>query len=120
MLSSYKEGYSAVASLKDDPIGDWFDKEDHLLVRARMVRKASILWAPPHRDWPVLHSVLIKAPKHAGDRWLVVFKADTDEGPRVAFFKGGSLMGALGNGLSAVFGGRIEWKLETPYRPERG
>lgn len=109
-----------MASLRDDPTGDWWDTDAHLSVRANMVRKASIDWAPPRRDWPLLHSALIKAPKHAGDRWLVVFKATTGDGERVAFYKGSSLMGALANGLQAVFSGRIQWKLETPYRPERG
>lgn len=109
-----------MASLKDDPTGQWWDTDDHLLTRSRMVRKASILWAPPLRDWPMLHSVLLKAPKHPGDKWLAVFKATTDEGERVAFFKGSSLMAALGNGLSAVFSHRIDWKVETPYRPKRG
>lgn len=109
-----------MASLKDDPIGLWWDTDDHLLTRARMVRKASILWAPPRRDFPVLHSVLLKAPKHTGDKWLAVFKATTDDGEKVAFFKGSSLMAALGNGLSAVFAGRVDWKVETPYRPQRG
>jgi len=108
-----------MASLKDDPTGLWYDEDDHLLTRARMVRKASILWAPPRRDWPVLHSALIKAPKHTGDKWLVVFKATMPEGERVAFFKGSSLMAALGNGLSAVFANRIDWRVETPYRPQR-
>jgi len=109
-----------MAELKTDPIGDWWDADDHLLTRARMVRSSSIKWAPPRRNWPVLHSVLLKAPKHTGDRWLAVFKATTDEGEMVAFFKGSTLMAALANGLGAVFTGRIDWKLETPYRPERG
>lgn len=109
-----------MASLKDDPTGLWFDSEDHLLVRARMVRKASIDWAPPRRDWPVLHSALIKAPKHAGDKWLVVFKATMPEGERVGFHKGSTLMAALANGLARVFSGRMDWKVETPYRPHRG
>lgn len=109
-----------MASLKDDPTGDWFDTEDHLLVRARMVRSASILWAPPRRDWPILYSVLLKPPKHTGDKWLAVFKAQTEDGDMVAFHKGHTLMAALANGLSRVFSGRIEWKLETPYRPPRG
>jgi len=109
-----------MASLKDDPTGLWWDTDDHLLTRARMVRKASIEWAPPRRDWPVLNSVLLKAPKHTGDKWLAVFKGTTPDGERVAFFKGSSLMAALGNGLSAVFSGRIDWKVETPYRPQRG
>jgi len=109
-----------MASLKDDPIGDWWDVDDNLLTRARMVRKASILWCPPRRDYPVLHSALLKAPKHPGDKWLVVFKAETEDGHRVAFFKGSSLMAALGNGLSAVFSNRVDWKVETPYRPPRG
>lgn len=108
-----------MASLKDDPTGLWWDTDDNLLVRARLVRKASIQWAPPQRDYPVLHSALIKAPKYAGDKWLVVFKATVPEGERVAFFKGNSLMGALGNGLAAVFSNRIIWKVETPYRPKR-
>jgi hypothetical protein len=51
---------------------------------------------------------------------LAVFKATSDEGEMVAFFKGSTLMAALANGLGAVFAGRIDWKLETPYRPERG
>jgi hypothetical protein len=109
-----------MASLKDDFIGDWWDTDDHLLVRARLVRKASIQWAPPRRDYPVLHSALIKAPKHPGDRWLVVFKATTDDGERVAFFKGSTLMAALGNGLAAVWSGRIKWQVETPWRPPHG
>ena len=109
-----------MASLKDDPTGLWWDSDDHLLVRARMVRKASIDWAPPVRTYPVLHSALVKAPKHAGDKWLVVFKASTEAGEMVAFFKGSSLMAALGNGLSSVFSGRIKWTVETPYRPPRG
>lgn len=109
-----------MASLKDDPTGQWFDTDEHLLTRSRMVRKASIQWAPPRHDWPVLHSVLLKAPKHPGDKWLAVFKATLPDGEKVAFFKGSSLMAALGNGLSAVFSGRIDWKLETPYRPQRG
>lgn len=109
-----------MASLKDDPTGLWWDSDDHMLVRARMVRKASIRWAPPVRDYPMLHSALIKAPKYAGDKWLVVFKATMPEGERVAFFKGTSLLSALGNGLGAVFSGRIDWKVETPYRPQRG
>lgn len=109
-----------MADLSKDPIGDWYDTDDHLLTRARMVRKASIWWAPPHRDWPMLHSVLLKAPKHPGDKWLAVFKATMPEGERVAFFKGSSLLAALGNGLSAVVSGRIVWKVETPYRPQRG
>lgn len=109
-----------MASLKDDPTGLWWDDDDKLLVRSRMVRKASIQWAPPRRDYPVLHSALIKAPKHAGDKWLVVFKASTEAGEMVAFFKGSSLMAALGNGLSAVFANRADWKVETPWRPQRG
>lgn len=109
-----------MANLKTDPTGLWWDTDDHLLTRARMVRKASILWAPPIRDYPVLHSVLIKAPKHPGDRWLAVFKGSTEQGEMVAFYKGSSLMAALGNGLSAVFSRRIDWKVETPYRPSRG
>lgn len=109
-----------MADIKRDPVGDWYDTDDHLLTRARMVRAASIEWAPPRRDWPVLHSVLIKAPKHTGDKWLAVFKASTDEGEMVAFFKGSSLLAALGNGLRAVYSGRISWKLETPYQPPRG
>jgi len=68
----------------------------------------------------MLHSALIKAPKHAGDKWLVVFKATTEDGERVAFFKGSSLLAALGNGLSAVFSGRVVWKVETPWAPPRG
>jgi len=109
-----------MASLKDDPTGLWWDTDDHLLTRSRMVRKASILWAPPRRDWPVLHSVLLKAPKHAGDKWLAVFKATMPDGERVAFFKGSSLMAALANGLTAAMSNRIDWKVETPYRPQRG
>ena len=109
-----------MASLKDDPTGLWWDSDDHMLVRARMVRKASIDWAPPRRNYPLLHSALIKAPKHAGDKWLVVFKATTEDGERVAFYKGSSLLAALANGLSAVFSGRIAWKVETPYRPPHG
>lgn len=109
-----------MASLKDDPIGLWWDTDDHLLVRARMARKASIEWAPPRRDYPLLHSALIKAPKYAGDKWLVVFKATMPEGERVAFFKGATMLAALANGLSAVFSGRVDWKVETPYRPQRG
>lgn len=109
-----------MATLKDDPTGAWWDSDDHLLVRSRMVRAASIKWAPPVRDYPVLYSALIKAPKHAGDKWLVVFKADAPEGQVVAFYKGSSLMAALGNGLSAVFSNRIKWQLETPYRPSHG
>lgn len=109
-----------MASLKDDPIGLWWDTDDHLLTRSRMVRKASIRWAPPVRDYPMLHSVLLKAPKHTGDRWLAVFKATLPEGERVAFFKGSTLIAALANGLSAVFSNRIDWKVETPWRPYRG
>lgn len=109
-----------MANLKNDPTGSWWDADAQLEVRARMVRKASIWWAPPHRDWPVLHSVLLKAPKHTGDFWLAVFKASTEDGEMVAFFKGTTLMAALANGLSAVVSGRIHWKLETPYRPQRG
>lgn len=109
-----------MASLKDDPTGLWWDADDHMLTRARMVRKASILWAPPRRDYPVLHSALIKAPKHAGDKWLVVFKASLESGECVAFYRGSSLLAALGNGLSAVFSNRVDWKLETPWRPQRG
>jgi len=109
-----------MASLKDDPTGQWYDSEDHLLVRARLVRKASIDWAPPRRDWPVLHSVLLKAPKHSGDKWLAVFKATGPTGEIVAFHKGSSLMAALGNGLALVFSGRITWKVETPYRTRDG
>lgn len=109
-----------MASLKDDPTGGWWDTDDHLLTRARMVRKASIRWCPPVRDYPVLHSALLKAPKHPGDKWLIVFKAETEDGYRVAFFKGSSLMAALGNGLAAVFSNRVDWKVETPYRPPRG
>jgi hypothetical protein len=109
-----------MAVLKDDPTGLWWDTDDHLLTRARMVRAASIKWAPPVRDWPVLHSVLIKPPKHPGDKWLAVFKATLPDGEKVAFNKGASLMAALGNGLSLVFSGRITWKVETPYRPQRG
>jgi len=109
-----------MASLKDDPTGLWYDSDDHLLVRARLVRKASIRWAPPVRDYPMLHSALIKPPKYAGDKWLVVFKATTEQGDVVAFFKGASLMGALGNGLAAVFSDRVVWKLDTPWRPPRG
>lgn len=108
-----------MANIREDPVGEWHDTDDQLLTRARMVRKNSILWAPPQRDWPVLHSVLIKAPHHAGDMWLAVFKATMPEGERVAFFKGRSLMSALANGLGAVFSGRIVWKVETPYRPKR-
>lgn len=109
-----------MASLKDDPIGLWWDTDDHLLLRSRMVRAASIQWAPPVRDYPVLHSVLLKAPKHAGDSWLAVFKANTEEGDMVAFHKGSTLMAALGNGLNLVYGNRITWKVETPWRPDRG
>lgn len=109
-----------MASLKDDPTGLWWDTDDQMLTRARMVRKASINWAPPVRDYPVLFSVLLKAPKHTGDKWLAVFKATTEAGDVVAFYKGSTLLSALGNGLSAVYTGRIDWKLETPYRPERG
>ena len=109
-----------MASLKDDPTGLWWDTDDQLLVRSRLVRKHSISWAPPLRDYPVLHSVLIKAPKHPGDHWLAVFKASTEDGERVAFHKGSSLMAALGNGLALVFTHRITWRVETPYRPSRG
>lgn len=109
-----------MADLKTDPTGLWWDTDDHMLTRARMVRKASILWAPPLRDYPVLHSALIKAPKHTGDKWLVVFKATMEDGERVAFFKGSSLLAALGNGLSAVFSHRVDWKVETPYRTRNG
>ena len=109
-----------MASLKDDPTGLWWDTDDHLLVRARMVRKASIQWAPPVRDYPVLFSVLLKAPKHAGDKWLAVFKATVESGEVVYFHKGSSLMAALANGLSVVFSGRAAWKVETPYRTRDG
>ena len=109
-----------MASLKDDPTGLWWDSDDHLLVRSRLVRKYSISWAPPVRDYPVLYSVLLKAPKHAGDSWLAVFKATTEAGDMVAFHKGSSLMAALANGLALAFSGRISWKVETPYRPHRG
>lgn len=109
-----------MADLKNDPIGAWWDDDDHLLTRARMVRKASILWAPPVRNYPVLYSVLIKAPKHTGDKWLCVFKATMDEGEVVAFYKGTTLMAALGNGLSAVFSHRVDWRVETPYKPSHG
>lgn len=109
-----------MASLKDDPTGLWYDSEDHLLVRARMVRQRSIEWAPPRRDWPMLHTVTIKAPKHPGDKWLVVLKATMPEGERVGFNKGSSLMAALATGLQRVFTGRMDWKVETPYRPPRG
>lgn len=109
-----------MADPKRDPIGDWRDTDDHLLTRARMVREASIKWAPPVRDWPVLHSILLKAPKHPGDQWLAVFKANGPDGPIVAFHKARTLMGALANGLSRVYTGKLSWKLETPYRPPRG
>lgn len=109
-----------MANDKTDPLGSWWDTDDQLLTRARMVRKASIAWAPPRRDWPMLHSVLLKAPKHPGDKWLCVFKATMPDGERVAFFKGSTLLAALANGLSSVFSGRIVWKVETPYRPYRG
>lgn len=99
--------------------GQHFDTEDSLLLRARLVRKASISWLPPRRDWPVLHSALIKPPKHVGDSWLVVFKATTEDGEKVAFHKGKTLMAALANGLTLVFTNRITWKVETPYRPDR-
>lgn len=109
-----------MANLKDDPTGLWWDPDDNLLTRARMVRKASILWAPPVRDYPVVHSALIKAPKHTGDKWLVVFKATVESGEVVAFYKGSSLMAALGNGLSAVFSNRVDWHVEKPWRPPHG
>jgi len=109
-----------MASLKDDPTGLWWDTDSNLLTRARMVRKASIKWAPPRRDYPLLHSMLIKPPKYTGDKWLAVFKATMPDGERVAFFKGHSLMAVLGNGLAAVFTGRVYWKMETPWRPQRG
>lgn len=109
-----------MANLKDDPTGLWFDNEDHLLLRARVVRKASIRWAPPRHDWPMLHSALIKAPKYAGDKWLVVFKATLPQGERVGFHKGSSLMAALADGLARVFTDRMDWKVETPYRPPHG
>lgn len=109
-----------MADPKRHPIGLWYDDDASLLTRARMVRKHSITWAPPQTDWPVLHSVLIKAPKHAGDSWLAVFKAQSEDGEVVAFHKGSSLMAALANGLYRVYSGRIQWKVETPYRPKRG
>lgn len=102
---------------------DWgahADPEDHLLLRARMVRAGSLHWLPPVRDWPVLHSALIKPPKHVGDKWLVVFKATTEDGERVGFHKGSTLLVALAVGLQRVFSGRMDWKVETPYRPPRG
>lgn len=105
--------------LSDKLWGQHFDEDDHLLLRSRLVRKASIAWLPPVRDWPVLHSALIKPPKHVGDTWLVVFKATTEAGEKVAFHKGRTLMAALANGLTLVFTNRIQWKDETPYRPDR-
>lgn len=109
-----------MASNREDPTGIWWDTDDHLLTRARMVRKASIKWAPPQRHYPVLYSVLLKAPKHPGDKWLAVFKATLPDGDRVAFFKGSTLMAALANGLGAVFSNRIDWKVETPWKPHNG
>lgn len=109
-----------MADIKRDFIGEWWDKDDNLLSRARLVRTHSIHWAPPVRDWPVLHSVLLKAPKHPGDKWLAVFKANSPDGPVVAFHKASTLLGALANGLQRVYSGKLSWRLETPYKPPRG
>jgi len=109
-----------MASVKDDFTGEWWDTDDHLLVRARMVRQNSIKWAPPVRDYPMLFSVLLKAPQYPGGKWLAVFKATVEAGEVVYFHKGSSLMAALANGLSVVFSGRASWKVETPYRSRTG
>jgi len=96
------------------------ETDDHLLLRARLVRNYSLLWSPAPRDWPVLFSVLIKPPKHPGDKWLVVCKATIESGDVVGFTKGSTLMATLANALQRVFTGHMDWKVETPYKPPNG
>lgn len=101
--------------------GHGSDESDSLLLdRARKVRAYSERWVPRPRDWPVLHSLLIKCPKHAGDKWLVVCKASLPDGEMVAFHKGSTLMAAIAGALQRVFTGHADWKADTPYRPPRG
>jgi len=100
--------------------GSHWDSEDHLLLRARVVRTYSIKWLPPVRDWPVLYSILLKPPKHVGDKWLVVLKATLPDGDKVGFHKGSTLMAALSGALQRAFTGHIDWKVETPYKPRNG
>lgn len=105
---------------RDKFIGQHWDDEDQLLLRARAVREASIEWLPPRNDWPVLYSVLIKPPGSVAEKWLVVLKASTEDGNVVAFHKGSTLMGALSQALRRCYSDKIKWLPETPYQPPRG
>lgn len=102
----------------NEPTG--LETEDHLLLRARMVRSYEAHWTPPIRDWPVLHTLILKPPKWRGDKWLVVCKATTEAGEMVGFHKGTTIMAAIAGALQRVFSGHMAWKVETPYRPPRG
>ena len=109
-----------MASLKDDFIGEHWDSDERLVLRAREVRRYSIEWLPPRRDWPTLYSVLIKPPGSVGDKWLVVLKGATEDGYVVAFHKGSTLLAALSQALARCFNGKLDWKAETPWKPPRG
>lgn len=109
-----------MASTRSDQHGPVGETDEHLLLRARLVRRYEDRLVPPIREWPVLYSVLIKPPKHRGDKWLVVCKATTEDGERVGFHKGSSIMAALSGALQRVFTGKMAWKVETPYKPPHG
>lgn len=109
-----------MGSHRDKFVGLHWDDEDHLLVRARAIRQASIEWLPPRREWPMLYSVLIKPPGSVSEKWLVVLKASTEDGYVVAFHKGSTLLVALSQALHRCFAGKIKWLPETPYNPPRG
>lgn len=119
-MALYKEGDRVMAGGRSDQHGPIGETDEHLLLRARLVRRYEERLVPPIRSWPVLYSVLIRPPKHAGDRWLVVLKATTEAGDRVGFHKGSSIMSALAGALQRVYTGKMDWKVETPYRDRNG
>lgn len=90
-----------------------------LLARGRVVQQWERYWAEPPRDYPVVRSFTVYPPKVRGDRWLVVLKGYGPDGEIVAFHKGQTIMGAVAGALRRVLSGKMGWKAETPYRPQR-
>jgi len=93
--------------------------DTHLLALAKTVRTYSERWEPPIRDWPVLHSLLLKPPAYKGGKWLVVLKGDIETGHVVAFHKGTTALQAIAGALQRVFTGHVDWREETPWRERR-
>lgn len=90
-----------------------------LLAQARDVDHFGETWREPPSDYPILRSFAVYAPKHRGDKFLVVLKGYDADGEIVAFYKGDALLGAITKALRRVLSGTTEWKRETPYRDRR-